>query len=478
MVGIFIPAHNLLVFNAGIFYPFLLYLPYKVTILFSKKLIFVVNNTILDYFFMYHFNKFLFRKLPMLFGMTQIKFSEMAFGAGHKFARKLANQDTLQFSELVDLCNRTHISMADFISLESEMQIHSNKYKYVIPEDRFQPIIFQPENIRHVYGLNGLAGGISREEFAERMGISSNTATRWINPATCTISVPEMLSLCNTFRINLSMFVEDKNRQIDQIEEQEPINPVNERVWRELSDLRKITSVQSRELENLKAENLRLQLETNPDHVCENTAKPSQVRKWEANWPLLENLHTVAGVQKRDIIRAAGMQNYNTSFNNGDLPVQSLVSLCNTYHISTRHFLHRGIIPSEPLHELQYYQSEDWDEIEFHPENLNDLFGKNSITGMTREELSQTSCLSEMKIRWWRKPSSSMRISELLNICNELDVTPSCFLTDRNRTDLGWNVTYTEFLLEENRLLKQQILRLQEKIKKLKNLRKSSDKNG
>ena len=56
-----------------------------------------------------------------------------------------------------------------------------------------------------------------------------------------------------------------------------------------------------------------------------------------------------------------------------------------------------------------------------------------------------------------------MNIGDMLELCNSLDLTPSCFITDRNRTNLSYRVTMTEFLLEENRLLRRKIMRMKKK---------------
>lgn len=62
-----------------------------------KKLIFVIKITILNLFFMYYFNMFLFKKLPSLFGMTQHELSDLCFGAKHKFIRRISSQETFLF---------------------------------------------------------------------------------------------------------------------------------------------------------------------------------------------------------------------------------------------------------------------------------------------------------------------------------------------------------------------------------------------
>lgn len=45
-------------------------------------------------------------------------------------------------------------------------------------------------------------------------------------------------------------------------------------------------------------------------------------------------------------------------------------------------------------------------------------------------------------------------------------MTPYCLITDLNRMDLSSGMTSAEILLEENRMLRQQVIRLKEKLQK------------
>lgn len=432
---------------------------------------------------MYYFNLFLFKKLPSLFGITQAELSDLCLGAKHKFARRIANQETFPFKELVDLCNTLRIGLADFITLNPNEPFLDNKFKYVIPENKFKPIVFQPKNIRFVYGPNGLGGNLTREDFAKDMGVSMATITRWSNPDLCSISLEEMLKLCNHYKINISSFVDDKNKHLEQIEQEIKATELPTRIWQEITELKQILEKERQDYRILKKENEQLRItlksglypgEPSIEYIKENT-KECNVRKWTVNWNLLQNLTDVLGVPEKDVIKAAGMSNYTASFRDGDIPVTSLIRICNKWQLSTRHFFLRNNGVQPPLYQYSYYRSEDWKTVVFHPEHINDLFGNDTLTDLKRSEIAELNGVSEASIKAWRKPESTMRLSDFIRLCNTLDVTPSCFIMDNNRTELSYSMSYTEFLVEENRLLKQRILRMKEKIRKLKEEKNLTD---
>lgn len=447
-----------------------------------KKLIFVIKITILNLFFMYYFNMFLFKKLPSLFGMTQHELSDLCFGAKHKFIRRISSQETFLFQELVDLCNTLRISLADFITLNPNEPFLDNRYKYVIPENKFKPIVFQPKNIRFVYGPNGLGGNITRVDFAKTMGVSLTTITRWSNAEICSLNLPDMLRICNHYKINIDSFVIDDNKPLEQIEKKREASELPMRIWQELTEMKQIIEKEREDYRLLKKENEQLKItlksglylgEQSNDYSA--STQERKVRKWTVNWDLLQNLRSVLKVTDKEIIKVAGMTNYKYSSRDGDIPVTALVRICNKWQLSTRHFFLRNNGVQPPLYQYSYYRSEDWKTVVFHPENINDLFGSDALTDLKRPEIAELNGVSEASIRAWRKPESTMRLSDFIRLCNTLDVTPSCFITDNNRTELSYSMSYTEFLVEENRLLKQRILRMKGKLRKLKDEKESTD---
>lgn len=417
---------------------------------------------------MYYFNILLFKRLPSLLGMTQAELSDLCLGAKHKFARRIINQDSFPFQELIDTCNRLRISLANFITLNPNEPFLENKYNYIIPEGKFIPIEFKPKNIRFVYGPNGLGGNITRDDFANAMGVSLATITRWINPDLCSISLTEILKLCNYYKINISSFVEDKNKQLEEIEEEVQATQLPTRIWQEITELKQVLEKEREENHLLKQENEQLRITLKSDifqaeESIENERKGKNIRKWIVNWSLLENLKNILGITEKELIKSAEFTNDTTTLEDMNIPLMSLIKLCNKWHISIRHFFMRYNGTKPQIHKYSYYRSEKWKTIIFHYEYISDLFGQDALTNLNLSEIAELNEVGEATIRAWCTSPNTIRISDFIRLCNTLEVTPSCFISDNNRIELNYNMTYTEFLIEENRILRQRILRLKEK---------------
>lgn len=420
---------------------------------------------------MYYFNILLFKRLPSLLGMTQAELSDLCLGAKHKFARRIINQDSFPFQELIDTCNRLRISLANFITLNPNEPFLENKYNYIIPEGKFIPIEFKPKNIRFVYGPNGLGGNITRDDFANAMGVSLATITRWINPDLCSISLTEILKLCNYYKINISSFVEDKNKKLEEIEEEVQATQLPTRIWQEITELKQVLEKEREENRLLKQENEQLRITLKSDifqaeESIENERQGKNIRKWIVNWSLLENLKNILGITEKELIKSVEFTNDTTTLEDMNIPLISLIKLCNKWHISIRHFFMRYNGTKPQIHKYSYYRSEKWKTIIFHYEYISDLFGQDALTNLNLSEIAELNEVGEATIRAWCTSPNTIRISDFIRLCNTLEVTPSCFISDNNRIELNYNMTYTEFLIEENRILRQRILRLKEKILK------------
>lgn len=143
--------------------------------------------------------------------------------------------------------------------------------------------------------------------------------------------------------------------------------------------------------------------------------------------------------------------------------------------MSIHHFFMRYNETKPQIHKYSYYRSEKWKTVVFHSEYINDLFGQDALTNLNLSEIAELNEVGEATIRAWCTSSSTLRLSDFVRLCNTLEVTPSCFISDDNRTELNYNMTYAEFLIEENRMLRQRILRLKEMICKTKNTNKLHD---
>lgn len=418
---------------------------------------------------MYYFNSFLFNNLPKLFGLSEKGVSEKVYGKSYMYKRKVDNQDNILVHDIVMVCNTFHISLSNFIMSAPPENLLGNRFKYVIPDEDFKEVRFIPENLRWLYGPQGLTKIPSLAGFSRQSGISVTSIVRWQNPKIGGCTVNWLIGICNRFGIDIDVFMEDENEKLEKYAATE--TEISPRVWQEISELKEAIRQYRQERISLLDENRKLkarikETELVAEESTEYTYADRKVREWKANWGLLENFHIVVGVSRRKVIQDAGMQNFSELFIEGNMLITSLVKLCNKYHISTRHIFYRdnGIVPEVNVYD--YYRSDNWKTVVFHPEYVNDFFGKESVTGINRSELLERMNISEWKLRAWRKENSTMRIKDMLEICNRLEVTPYYLISDQNRMDISFGVTSAEILLEENRMLRQQVIRLKEKLQK------------
>lgn len=418
---------------------------------------------------MYYFNSFLFNNLPKLFGLSEKGVSEKVYGKSYMYKRKVDNQDNILVHDIVMVCNTFHISLSNFIMSAPPENLLGNRFKYVIPDEDFKEVRFIPENLRWLYGPQGLTKIPSLAEFSRQSGISVTSIVRWQNPKIGGCTVNWLIGICNRFGIDIDVFMEDENEKLEKYAATE--TEISPRVWQEISELKEAIREYRQERISLLDENRKLkarikETELVAEEATEYTYTDRKVREWKANWRLLENFHIVVGVSRRKVIQDAGMQNFSELFIEGNMLITSLVKLCNKYHISTRHIFYRdnGIVPEVNVYD--YYRSDNWKTVVFHPEYVNDFFGKESVTGINRSELLSRMEVGEWKLRAWRKENSTMRIKDMLEICNRLEVSPYYLISDHNRMDLSCGMTSAEILLEENRMLRQQVIRLKEKLQK------------
>jgi regulator of replication initiation timing/DNA-binding Xre family transcriptional regulator len=418
---------------------------------------------------MYYFNSFLFNNLPKLFGLSEKGVSEKVYGKSYMYKRKVDNQDNILVHDIVMVCNTFHISLSNFIMSAPPENLLGNRFKYVIPDEDFKEVRFIPENLRWLYGPQGLTKIPSLAEFSRQSGISVTSIVRWQNPKIGGCTVNWLIGICNRFGIDIDVLMEDENEKLEKYAATEA--EISPRVWQEISELKEAIRQYRQERISLLDENRKLkarikETELVAEESTEYTYADRKVREWKANWGLLENFHIVVGVSRRKVIQDAGMQNFSELFIEGNMLITSLVKLCNKYHISTRHIFYRdnGIVPEVNVYD--YYRSDNWKTVVFHPEYVNDFFGKESVTGINRSELLERMNISEWKLRAWRKENSTMRIKDMLEICNRLEVTPYYLISDQNRMDISFGVTSAEILLEENSMLRQQVIRLKEKLQK------------
>lgn len=426
---------------------------------------------------MYYFNYILFKNLSSIFKMTQVELSNKVFGNSYRYMNRVHDQSVILVSDVVEICNTFHISMSHFISLDPNGSYRDKPTEYVINESIFKPISFSGKTLTKVYGKNGFAGSITKEELVKEIGVSVAGFHLWITKPHCTMKISQLIKMCNSFGINIGLLIKDENipLSLNNVVVEKNIKSTN-KLLEELLELREVVSYSQKEIANLKQKNELLEYSLKGNYVAEEQktygSSIKSIRAFIFNKELLDNLPNLLHTSQRDFFMEFGMSNPYLSYNNGNITVQLLVDICNKYQLSTKRFFIRDLEQTS-IKDISFYRCDKFKPILFFPEHINDLFGKNSLTDLSLLEVLDQLGYSEMKIRNWRKTEkSTLRVEELVEICNALNVTPSCFIVDNNRTFSTYSTTQAEFFLEENRMLRQEIIRLRETLNKLKNKRK------
>lgn len=187
---------------------------------------------------MYYFNSFLFNNLPKLFGLSEKGVSEKVYGKSYMYKRKVDNQDNILVHDIVMVCNTFHISLSNFIMSAPPENLLGNRFKYVIPDEDFKEVRFIPENLRWLYGPQGLTKIPSLAEFSRQSGISVTSIVRWQNPKIGGCTVNWLIGICNRFGIDIDVFMEDENEKLEKYAATE--TEISPRVWQEISSSKRL----------------------------------------------------------------------------------------------------------------------------------------------------------------------------------------------------------------------------------------------
>lgn len=424
---------------------------------------------------MYYFNSILLRNLSSVLKMTQTDLSLKVYGNKHRYSRLISNHSLMMVTDMIELCNALHISISHFITLDPNPSFRDKAIEYVLNKTIFKPISFSGSSLKLMYGKDGLAGNMTKEDLAKGIGVSAPAIYLWVNNSQCTMRMYQMIEMCNVFGVNIGSFIKDENIPL-------PLNDViieagiksSSKHLEELLELREVVSYNQKEIANLKQKNKLLEISLKGNYVGEEQKNVYQldkksIRDFMFNKELLDHLPNLLHTSKDDLFREIGMSNPSVCYNDGNITVQNLIDICNKHQLSTKHFFVKER-EDTAIRDISFYRCDKFKHILFFPEHINDLFGKNSLTDLSLPEVLDRVGYSEMKIRNWRKTEkSTLRVLELVEICNALNVTPSCFILDQNRTFVAYSTTQAEFFLEENRMLRQENIRLKETIKRLKN---------
>ena len=440
---------------------------------------------------MYYFNYRLIGKLPELLGMGKKDFASSVGTTFVTFKRWTEGEITCLC--LVNLCNRLHIPLSHFFMLEENADLKSRCADYITPEEYWQPVQWNNGIPATLFGSGGTLG-VSKTDAASRLGFSSyQIFDQWAGSPSAA-KVKDVLNLINTYRLDASLFFDDPNSILPaplwEMDGQRITNILKERIDGYRSMERRFRN-KERELVSMRVEAERLKREVallrqgmdggkaepaSRGMVSEpGTAySPFQRRGYVFHLELWKKLPELLDMSHREFCRSIGIgDSHASTFDNVLLRV--LAAACNLYRISISHFfLPKGEVAV--VHDLGYYQVSPrlFKPVQLHMERMKFLFGKDSCTGFSVGDMKDSGIAGRMAFSGYTKEDSTARVITLCDICSQFSLPPWIFFDDGNRRKAVYSQSQNERLLlnaiktsEENRLLKQQVRRLKEKLKAL-----------
>ena len=203
------------------------------------------------------------------------------------------------------------------------------------------------------------------------------------------------------------------------------------------------------------------------------------------NSQLFTNINSVFGMTQGNF----SLKVYGTTHKYKDrllvvdrLLVTDLVQLCNTMRMSIGHFFSIESTTSYNTNP-DYYQikDEDFTPIKFNNSNIRRLYGKGAVSGrITRDELAKIIGVSSATIYLWVKNAEQVKVSNLLQLCNQLNVPLSLFLEDKNmelpEVPANDEVYLSKEIINEIKQLQSVVATSQKEIKRLKDTVREQNK--
>ncbi len=358
----------------------------------------------------------------------------------------------MPINELIELCNAMRISIGHFITPSEYTPFLKDRSKYIIPEVAFKPIRMRPNALQNLSPyIKGTERQLSIGKLATMLNMSKATLSFWIKNQE-SIKTGEIINLCNKLQCDLDVLFDDPNTELL------PNMLIEQTSQGALLHEQDGTIYFGKPL--LQQKNVTHKQPTN-DILTDGKAEyiSDKRRHWEANYKLVLSLFKHPEKSGENLLTA-------NEARTGNLTMSRLIELCNKLHISSRHFFVKtdGVIPLYP--QDKYPTSDNsWVTIIWHPEYIRELYGSGSVTGLSLAEIAEMEGLSETKMQNWRKSVSNMHMSDFVNLLNKLEITPTCLIEDKNKSNVVYSTTYNDLLIAENRMLRQQLFRLWRKFK-------------
>lgn len=429
---------------------------------------------------MYRLNTQLLSAIPSILGVTVNEMSEKA-GIGINAYRTWvkADEPNMSVQTFVDFLNAYRLSFADFLVVEGQRKdIIYDKDYYVTPKDVWQEIVFNNENISRLYGRSSLTGIAEKGRLAHALGLASPAPIRsWVLDKGA-LHMKYFLKILNTFHVDPKLFIQDPNKNVvyeipveavpenlvAKIEESSRKDKIISEKEYLISELRKTIAVLKEENRKLAAAKAQM-----ADTLAESRVAYGmgiQGRGWYYHEELVKCLPDIWGLSVNEFTRLTGVNMYRDDAN---IPMDDLIHICNTLHISMHHFFPPNTEPKVVYGKGRYeVTGRSFHPIESRLENMQYLFGKYSVLGESVENLTKRTGVGRTTYNGMKSGKKlASRPLSVAEICTKFNIPPSMFFEDDN---VLHRPTFSE---SQNELLLKNCIQMKKDLEELKRILKS-----
>jgi len=113
------------------------------------------------------------------------------------------------------------------------------------------------------------------------------------------------------------------------------------------------------------------------------------------------------------------------------IPVKTVIDICNTLRMPTRHFFYEGETPVIPSRELATIEPDRWQPVEWNGGAVENVFG-DSPTRISWKDVAAAMWTSKQKPRGRFALRTRFPVTDFLRVCNAFNLSPYTFLVDHN----------------------------------------------
>lgn len=161
---------------------------------------------------MYYLNRNLIERIPKMLRMTRGDLCQQ-LGVEYRQFNRWTSGKYMSVDMLVALSNLTHISLAEFLVVSETPVQRASAESYVTPSERWVPVSWKREALLEVFGTEGKLG-LSIWDVAKQLGIANyQDLLRWAK-SDVKVDVFMLIRILNEFHLDASIFFKDDNGSI------------------------------------------------------------------------------------------------------------------------------------------------------------------------------------------------------------------------------------------------------------------------